>query len=325
MKKTSNIEFGALRIFSAVADSDTMTQAAERLGITQSAVSQTIKQLEAQTATELVRRRSRPIQLTPGGHILKSYAAQILADTQRMLTDIRAVSANGIPQLNLGMIDSFGDLASQQIMKKIKPFVSNLSFRTGIAAPLSDALINRDLDMLITTDPLDDHPEILNHPILRDPFVMIVPETYCLKDEPSPQWLAKNVPFVRYGRETRIGALTDLIARRLNIELQTHYELDSTQTLLRFVQSGHGWSIVSGLCLIRYPELLEGTTILQLANGANARYLALRCRDKELGELPTKTAEICREIYTNDLVPQLIKKAPWLEQYAYAITEMPLI
>lgn len=46
---------------------ETLTQAAESLGITQSAVSQTIKQLEEQTATELVVRSSRPIKLTPSG------------------------------------------------------------------------------------------------------------------------------------------------------------------------------------------------------------------------------------------------------------------
>ena len=48
MKNNNNIEISALRVFSAVSDAESLTQAAERLGITQSAVSQTIKQLELQ-------------------------------------------------------------------------------------------------------------------------------------------------------------------------------------------------------------------------------------------------------------------------------------
>ena len=81
MKTHKNIEICALRVFSAVAEAETLTQAAERLGITQSAVSQTIKQLESQTETQLVVTRSRPIKLTPSGQVLRDYAFQIINDT----------------------------------------------------------------------------------------------------------------------------------------------------------------------------------------------------------------------------------------------------
>ena len=133
------------------------------------------------------------------------------------------------------------------------------------------------------------------------------------------------MPFVHYSKQSRLGALTNLIARRLNIELQTVFELDSTQTLMRFVQSGQGWAITTGLCMVRYPELLQGCRVLQLANGANARYLTMLCRQKELGILPDQIADICRTIYSDEIVPQLTQIAPWLDQQAYAITEMPSI
>ena len=71
VKNDRNMDFGALRVFAAVAESETLTQAAEHLGITQSAVSQAIKQLEVQTASELGMRRSRPIKLTASGKIFK--------------------------------------------------------------------------------------------------------------------------------------------------------------------------------------------------------------------------------------------------------------
>jgi DNA-binding transcriptional LysR family regulator len=154
---------------------------------------------------------------------------------------------------------------------------------------------------------------------------MIVPEKFAQDGAATPAWLAENVPFVHYSKQSRLGALTNLIARRLNIELQTVFELDSTQTLMRFVQSGQGWAITTGLCMVRYPELLQGCRVLQLANGANARYLTMLCRQKELGTLPDQIADICRTIYSDEIVPQLTQIAPWLDQQAYAITEMPSI
>ena len=325
MKNTKTIEIGALRIFAAITEADTLTQAAERLGITQSAVSQTLKQIELQTGTQLVNTRSRPIKLTPSGQVLKGYAQQILNDTQRMLADVRMASEGGMLPLNIGMIDSFCDVAGLQFMQQVKPFTSKLTLRPGLGSPLSQDLLNRDLDLLITSDPIDEHPELQRFPILRDPFVMIVPEEFAQDGTATPAWLAENVPFVRYTRSSRLGILTDLIARRLNINLNVAYELDSTQTLLRFVQSGQGWAITTGLCMVRYPELLRGTRVMQLANGANARHLTMLCRPNELGAVPEKVATLCRSIYGDDIVPKLIEIAPWLEQQAYAIEEMPAI
>jgi DNA-binding transcriptional LysR family regulator len=325
MKNSNNIEISALRVFAAVGEADSLTQAAERIGITQSAVSQTIKQLESQTGTQLVLTRSRPIKLTPSGQVIKGYADNLINDTKRMLLDVREASSEGNLPLNIGMIDSFCDVAGVQFMQQVKPFTSKLALRTGLVSPLTQDLLNRDLDLLITSDPIGEHPELQRFPLLRDPIVMIVPDEYANHKEVSPSWLAENLPFVRYNRQSRLGSLSDLIARRLNIELDAAYELDSTQTLLRFVQSGQGWALTSGLCLVRYPELLKGSQVMPLTNGANARHLTLVCRNNELGDWPTKIASICRSIYTNDIVAQMKKIAPWLEQQAYSITEMPAI
>ena len=59
MKNNKNIEISALRVFSAVAEAESLTQAAERLGITQSAVSQTIKQLELQAESQQKRHEEK--------------------------------------------------------------------------------------------------------------------------------------------------------------------------------------------------------------------------------------------------------------------------
>jgi hypothetical protein len=64
---------------------------------------------------------------------------------------------------------------------------------------------------------------------------------------------------------------------------------------------------------------------MQLANGDNARYLTFVCRKDELGDWPEKIANICRSIYTKEIVPKMTPIAPWLNQQAYAISQMPAI
>jgi DNA-binding transcriptional LysR family regulator len=324
--KKANVELRALEIFSVVAQSESLTEAGEALGITQSAVSQAIKQLEAHTGAELVIRRRRPTKLTPAGKILQDYASRILTEGQRMLTDIQMASGKGLAQISVGMIDSLGAIISEELVRRIKPLAGKVLLRTGVSAPLSSALLSRDLDILFTSDPMDSSPEIARFPLLRDPFLILAPESCKPKgDAPVHKWLARYVPFVRYTRDTRIGVLTDLIARRLEIQLTTHYDFDSTETLLRFVQAGHGWSIVTGLCIAHYPKLLEGTRVIPLANGAHARYISLLCHRHEFGDLPETIANISREICTKELLPSLRRIAPWLDRQSYILSELPII
>jgi DNA-binding transcriptional LysR family regulator len=223
------------------------------------------------------------------------------------------------------MIDSLGAVISAELVRQIKPLAAKVLLRTGVSAPLSSALLSRDLDILFTSDPMDAYPDLVRFPILRDPFLILAPESCKPKGDAVHKWLARNLPFVRYTRETRIGMLTDLVARRMEIQLTTHYDFDSTETLLRFVQAGHGWSIVTGLCIAHYPKLLEGTRVISLANGAHARYISMLCHWHEFGELPGTIATISRGICSKELLPALRRIAPWLDRQAYVLSELPII
>ncbi len=325
MAQDKEIQLGALRIFVAVAESETLTGAAQKLGVTQSAVSQAIAQLETLTQSKLVVRRSRPIRLTPAGQVMEDHAQRILRDTKRMLQEVATAASGDLPRLTIGIIDSFADAAGQQLMERLAAIAPQLSLQTGLAMPLSEALLGGELDILITSDPLEDHPELECHALLRDPFVLLVGESLCGANEATPERLAGTQPFIRYTRQSRLGKLTDLVMRRVGVEPETRYELDSTRTLVKAVQAGKGWAVATSLCLAQHPDLLEGVRTAPLANGANARYLCLLARRDELGDTPTRIAAICREIYRQDVLPRTLQLMPWLKDHARAISEAPAI
>lgn len=328
MRKKKSIEFGALRIFVSVAESETLTVAGQRLGITQSAVSQAIKQLEEQTESRLIVRRSRPIKLTPSGELFKTYADKVLSQTSQIMNDLKLASAGKLNKLTIGMIDSFGDMLALQLLTSIKRFVSKVTVQTGLHTSLSEALQNRDIDFLITSDPMIEDSSYLSLALIRDPFLVIAPQQYLpdnKQDHEQIIHLAKTLPFIHYLPSSRIGLQTDLIARRIGVEFNTHYELDSTQSLVRFVQANQGWAIISALCLVRYHDLLEGIKVINLDGGANARFISQLSRKNEFGELPNTLASLTRELYTKEVTPLLSAIAPWLPEQAYAIDKLPSI
>lgn len=325
MKPEKHLDISALKIISVLAESQTLTHAAERLAITQSAVSQALKQIEAQVGCELIVRRSRPLLLTPAGQVVNEYADRILHESRRMMAAVASVASGGATRLNIGMIDSFGEAAGHTLLERLQPSASHLALRVGFVAPLAKALLAHELDLLITSDPMMDYPELERHPIFRDPFVMLVPESIPTHVASDIRQLALQYPFVRYNRHARLGILADIVARRLNIALNAPYELDSSQTLFRFVQAGRGWAFTTALCLLQHPSLLNGVRILPLSNGANARYITLLARHGEMRQFPHQVAALCRDICDNALLPRIRLMAPCVDGQAYCIEEMPPI
>ena len=81
-----------LKVFVAVAECGSFTAAAHRLKITQSAVSQSIAQMEAEAGGALLERGSNPLKLTEKGRTLYAYALRILS-----LYDALSNELSGMP------------------------------------------------------------------------------------------------------------------------------------------------------------------------------------------------------------------------------------
>jgi len=78
-----------------------MTQSARSLGMTQSAVSQTIASLEHAIDAQLFNRSVRPIALTTGGKILLERARQIIQDTHDTFRETQTLEQRKLATLTL--------------------------------------------------------------------------------------------------------------------------------------------------------------------------------------------------------------------------------
>jgi DNA-binding transcriptional LysR family regulator len=82
------VELRRLEYFAAVARHGSFTRAAEELWITQSALSQQVRRLEAELGVALLRRTPRGTELTPAGEELLPHAEAILAEVARARADL---------------------------------------------------------------------------------------------------------------------------------------------------------------------------------------------------------------------------------------------
>jgi DNA-binding transcriptional LysR family regulator len=98
-----DVEMRHLRALIAVAEELNFTRAAQRLHLTQQALSGQIRQLEQRVGTKLVDRDTRRVELTPAGTALYAQARPLLADAQQAIATALAASTAPV-RLTIGYI-----------------------------------------------------------------------------------------------------------------------------------------------------------------------------------------------------------------------------
>jgi molybdate transport repressor ModE-like protein len=163
----------------AVAREGSFGRAADRLGYTQSAVSQQIATLEKIVGETLVERPGGPraVSLTDAGAVLLRHAEAIVARLDAARADIAALRAGETGALRVGTYQSVGARVLPEVMRR---FLADWpGIELGLSEPATDPELygmieSGELDLAFCSPPLPDGPfEMLD--LLSDPYVLLVP------------------------------------------------------------------------------------------------------------------------------------------------------
>lgn len=311
-----------LHTFVIIAESQSFMHAASRLGVTQPAVSQSLKQLEDHLGTSLVVRRTRPLRLTMAGVTLKQNADKVLGELKRITTSVREAADTGLAQCRLGLITSLSEVFGSQLITQLQGRADRLMLRSGLTQPLVNEFLDREIDILISSDPLTCVENIERFELFRDPMLLAVPDQYLAIDNYKLQALTLTQPLIKYGHSNDIGIYTEVVLRRLNMSANVHvrYETDDTHTMINLVQGGHGWAILSSLCLAQGLSHLDRVSIRQIDNSRHFRNIYVLARKGEMGGIPALVAETMRNIFVQDVFPNLQRVVPWIRKDSFLDT-----
>jgi DNA-binding transcriptional LysR family regulator len=157
-----HLDLDALAAFLAIVDTGSFTQAGQRIGKSQAAVSANIARLEERLGQRLLNRTARTISLTPAGDLLVHYARRILAIEQEALAELGTVG--GSNHVRLGMPDDYLGLFGAAVMRKFS--VRNRDMVVEVVCEFSadlEVLVARgDIDLaIVTRRPGDSRGELL--------------------------------------------------------------------------------------------------------------------------------------------------------------------
>jgi DNA-binding transcriptional LysR family regulator len=143
------LDLNKLHVFNVVAQAGSFSAAAERLYITQSAVSQQIKELETGLGRQLFQRGRRGVRLTPHGEILQRYARDIFALAARAeaaLTDVGHLSQG---RVSIGATPGVAVYLAPEWIQRFRERYPQLTvaLQTGVTAQIVPDVLSGRLDM----------------------------------------------------------------------------------------------------------------------------------------------------------------------------------
>ncbi len=235
--------FAALQ---AIAAAGSFGRAAERLGYTQSAISQQIATLERIVGEKLIERPGgpRPVSLTEAGQLLLRHADSIVARLQAAQADLQALRAGEAGTLRIGTFQSAGARVLPEIMRRFTaqwPLIE-VMLEEHDDEEIADALERGELDVGFLLLPIGDAP-LATVELLRDPYVLVVAAGSPLADGPPSLQEIAHQPLVGF----RSGPSTDPIEaafRAARLEPRWAFRSNDNQTVQGLVAAGMGCAIV---------------------------------------------------------------------------------
>ena len=249
----------ALTAFLAVAESGSFSTAAERLFLTQPAVSKRIAQLEQQLGTRLFDRVGRRIRLTEAGEALLPRARQVLLDLEDMSRAISNLTGTVSGTLRIGTSHHIGLHRLPPVLRHFSreyPEVK-LDIHFIDSEEAWEAVLHGDLEMGVVTLPPQPDPRLHSQAVWQDPLVfMAAPEHPLARLERVPletltgysAILPSPVTFTR----RIVESLFEEQALTLNISMSTNY----LETIHMMVSIGLGWSVL--------PETMLDDSVVRL-------------------------------------------------------------
>ena len=266
------MDFNDLRTFLAVAECQSFSRAADRLHLTQPAVTKRIQALEANLDTRLLDRMGRRVELTHAGRLLLPRARQLLSalkDTEALLQNL-SDRISGPLQLATSHHVGLHRLAPvlRTFAERFEDVDLDIRFEDSEAA---HELIRRgDSELAVVTLDPEGPGELKYLPLWDDPLCFIVSADHPLavSGRLSLAELGRH-PAILPGLATYTGRIVaELFASRA-IELNAHLSTNYLETISMLVGTGLGWSVL--------PASMVGPDLRRLETDAPALRRTLGC------------------------------------------------
>ncbi len=236
-----------LEAFLAVAESGSFSAAAERVHVTQPAISKRIALLEQHLGCRLFDRISRTIYLTQAGRELLPRAESILRELRETRQAIRDLSGDIAGSLRLAISHHIG---LHRLPPVLRDFATthpevNLEVEFMDSEVAYESVLQGQFEVAVITLAPEPHPRILSRPVWHDPLAVTVAGDHPLAHrEPLHLVDLSHYPAILPGAETYTGRMIKRCFEQSGLPLNATMATNYLETIKMLVSVGLGWSIL---------------------------------------------------------------------------------
>ena len=274
-----------------------MTRAAAELHIAQPALSKQISQLEQELGVALFDRVGRGVRLTAAGRAILPRVERVLAETDAIGRDVRALLELESGLVALGFLHSIGAHLLPGILAAFRARHPAIGFtlHEGPYSDLEERVRRGDLDLAISSPLPSGDDDLLTTYLLRDDLVVALPPHHpqAAHDEVRLAALARE-PFIFLGAKFgELRRITWDACTRAGFTPRVAFEAEGLATMRGLVGAGLGVALLPGLASHIRDEKGPGLVCRPLAGSPAHRMIGLiRHRERVLSPAADAFVEV---------------------------------
>lgn len=251
------LNYHHLRYFWAVAHDGNLTRTAQRLNLSQSALSVQIKQLEERLGHALFERRGRQLHLTEAGRIALDHADAIFSTGQELV----ATLAGTVQERKALRVGALATLSRNFQIGFLRPILSRsdveVILRSGSPTELLEGLAALNLDLvLMNRPPPDDSLTPFETHQIGEQNVSIVGTPARLDPDRPVRDLLIEQPFILPTTDNSVRTAFDALASRMSVRPQIAAEVDDMAMMRLLAREDIGLALVAPIVV--KDELTSG-------------------------------------------------------------------
>ncbi|MCG7900479.1 MAG: LysR family transcriptional regulator [Candidatus Thiodiazotropha lotti] len=248
-----------MRSLVAIADTGSITEAADRIGLTQPALSRRLQQLEDYFGAELFSRGRKGVQLTEIGRLVENEARILIARYDHLRDQVRAHQG-----LEGGTVRIGGGATAVSFLlpKAIASFQGShpavkFQLKEAGSNEVAEDVINGRLELGLVTMPVKNR-ELKVWPLLTDRIVLVGPKQHPLaKKRRISASALDGISFVGFEADTAVRQIIDATLRDAGVAMNVVMELRSIPAILRMVATTGNLAFVSQLGVDSLEDVAE--------------------------------------------------------------------
>lgn len=304
-----NVSLRQLRVFLAVAQDRHFSRAGDALGLTQSAVSRSITELEQALGLQLLHRTTREVELTDAGRLLQGHTGRILEDLEACLLEVQGLATQHQGRVSVASSPTLSAHLLPQCIARCGQRYPGLQLQLldRIQSDVLHSVRSSEVEFGVVIDPVNCE-DLACEVILTEPFCLVLRPDHALAQAAQVDWAAlEGLPLVLLDHASGSRRLIDAALLAHGATPRVVQEVGHTTTIFSMVQAGLGLTIVPQLAVPEAwfdvpgqqawpPEAQETLAARSIVPLVRREIMLVHRRQRALSPLATQVWGLIREV-----------------------------